>query len=199
MYVLLNTCNCHNILLCAFLSLISPSNQILVRIMKVIVKSSTMVTPNAMTPSGNMWITNLDLMATTNYHTRWIYFFPHNGAPNFFDSEVLKAALSRALVEFYPMAGRLTTDENGRIAINCNAQGALFVEAKCDEEIDDLGGFGPRPDLNLNPTADYSKGISSFPLSMIQVHKYYNYSSFFFFFTCIYIYIYACFWKPLKK
>ncbi|KAL7152624.1 hypothetical protein ABFS83_04G110500 [Erythranthe nasuta] len=141
--------------------------------MKISVTSSEMVGPNAETPSGCMWLTNLDLVMPTYYHTRTVYFYRYDGggAANFFHTTVLKAALSRALVEFYPMAGRLAT-ENGRITINCNGEGVLFVEAECDGEIDDLGDFAPRPELDLTPAVDYSLGISSFPLSMMQVTRF---------------------------
>nr|GEV52339.1 shikimate O-hydroxycinnamoyltransferase [Tanacetum cinerariifolium] len=41
-----------------------------------------------------------------------------NGADNFFDAKVLKGALSRALVSFYPLGGRLKENESGRIEID---------------------------------------------------------------------------------
>ncbi|KAL8056317.1 hypothetical protein ABFX02_04G111800 [Erythranthe guttata] len=139
--------------------------------MKISVTSSAMVGPNAETPSECMWLTNLDLVMPTNYHTRTVYYYRYDGAAKFFHTTVLKAALSRALVEFYPMAGRLTT-ENGRIAIDCNGEGVLFVEAECDGEINDMGDFAPRPELGLTPMTDYALGISTFPLSMMQVTRF---------------------------
>ncbi|KAL7114298.1 hypothetical protein ACP275_04G111700 [Erythranthe tilingii] len=140
--------------------------------MKITVKKSTMVTPNAATPSGKLWLSNVDLVTATTYHTRSVYYYRFSGAADFFDPAVLMAALSRVLVEYYPIAGRLTRDEDGRISINCTAEGALFVEAECDGEIDDLGGFGPRPDLSLNPAVDYSLGISTYPLLLIQLTRF---------------------------
>ncbi|KAK6153792.1 hypothetical protein DH2020_013431 [Rehmannia glutinosa] len=85
---------------------------------------------------------------------------------------VLKAALSRALVEFYPIAGRLKQDNNGRIEINCNGEGVLFVEAEADGEMDGLGDFGPKPDLRLIPTVDYSLGISTYSMLLLQVTRF---------------------------
>ncbi|KAI3463475.1 hypothetical protein Pfo_020138 [Paulownia fortunei] len=136
--------------------------------MRINVKGSTMVRPMAATPNGSLWISSLDLMMPASYHTRTVYFYRSTGAANFFDPTVLKAALSRALVEFYPVAGRLKRVKD-RIEINCNGEGVLFVEAESDGSVDDLGDFDPRPELSLIPTVDYSQGISTYPLLVLQV------------------------------
>lgn len=128
-----------------------------------------MVRPTAETPSGSVWLSNLDLLMPASHHTRTVYFYRCDGGANFFDAAVMKAALGRALVEFYPYAGRLREADDGRIEIECNGEGVLVVEAECDGAVDDLGGFGPRPDLTLVPKVDYSRGISTFPLLLLQV------------------------------
>ncbi|KAH6830863.1 hydroxycinnamoyl-CoA shikimate/quinate hydroxycinnamoyl transferase [Perilla frutescens var. hirtella] len=141
--------------------------------MKITVKESTLVKPMEETPSGSMWLSSLDLlMPATFFHVPTVYFFRSDGAANFFDAAVLKAALSRALVDFYPFAGRLRKDDKGRIEINCNGEGVLFVVAECDGEIDDLGGFTPRADISLVHKVDYSQGISTFPLSLLQITRF---------------------------
>ncbi|GJW82549.1 chloramphenicol acetyltransferase-like domain-containing protein, partial [Tanacetum coccineum] len=56
-----------------------------------------------------------------------------------------------------PVAGRLKEDEDGRIEIDCQGQGVLFVEVESDGVIDDFGDFAPRMEcLELIPTVDYS-------------------------------------------
>ncbi|KAH6777803.1 hydroxycinnamoyl-CoA shikimate/quinate hydroxycinnamoyl transferase [Perilla frutescens var. frutescens] len=144
--------------------------------MKINVKDSTLVKPMEEAPSGcSLWLSSLDLIMPASFHNRSVYFFRHDGNANFFDVGLLKAALSRALVEFYPYAGRLRKDNNGRIEINCNAEGVLFVVADCDGAIDDLldlGGFTPRADVRLVPKVDYSHGISTFPLSLLQITRF---------------------------
>ncbi|GJY00565.1 chloramphenicol acetyltransferase-like domain-containing protein [Tanacetum coccineum] len=76
---------------------------------------------------------------------------------NFFDTKVIKDALKSVLVAFYPVAGRLKEDEDGRIEIDCQGQGVLFVEVESDGVIDDFGDFAPRMEcLELIPTVDYS-------------------------------------------
>ena len=122
------------------------------------------------TPRGKVWLSNLDLVFPDNYHSRWMYLYRCDGAAGFFNTTALKSALSRALVEFYPYAGRLRKDNSGRLEINCNEEGVLFMEAECESTLDDLGDFCTlSSELNLIPTVDYSQGISTFPLFLVQV------------------------------
>nr|AGW27210.1 rosmarinic acid synthase 5 [Salvia miltiorrhiza] len=141
--------------------------------MRMNVKESTMVRPMAETPSGSLWLSNLDIQIYGNYHGRTVALYRSNGAANFFDVGLLKAALGRVLVDFYPYAGRLEKADDGRLQVNCNAEGVLFVEAECDAAVDDLGDFGARaPDLSLVPKVDYSRGISTFPLLLLQLTRF---------------------------
>lgn len=143
------------------------------------VKESTMVRPAGETPQRALWNSNVDLVVP-RFHTPSVYFYRPTGAANFFDANVLKEALSRALVHFYPMAARLKRDEDGRIELDCNAEGVLFVEAETSSVIDDFGDFAPTLELRqLIPAVDYSKGIESYPLLVLQVFN--N----FFFFTAV--------------
>lgn len=137
--------------------------------MKIDVKESTMMRPAAVTPIGSLWNSNVDLVVP-NFHTPSVYFYRPSGAADFFDAEVMKVALGRALVPFYPMAGRLKRDEDGRVEIDCNAEGVLFVAAEADGTVDDFGDFAPTLELrSLIPAVDYSQGISTYPLLVLQV------------------------------
>lgn len=128
-----------------------------------------MVKPAAETPRRVLWNSNLDLVVPS-IHTPSVYFYRPNGAANFFDPDVLKQALGKALVPFYPMAGRLRRDDDGRIEVDCNAEGVLLVEAQSNSVIDDFGDFAPTPELRrLIPPVDYSAGIESYPLLVLQV------------------------------
>lgn len=137
--------------------------------MIITVKQSTMVPPAGETPICSLWNANVDLVVP-KFHTPSVYFYRPTGAPNFFDPQVLKEALGKALVPFYPMAGRLKRDEDGRIEIDCNAEGVLLVEAETGAVVDDFGDFAPTLELKkLVPTVDYSGGIGSYPLLVLQV------------------------------
>ncbi|KAL3848873.1 hypothetical protein ACJIZ3_010755 [Penstemon smallii] len=139
--------------------------------MRIYTKESAMVRPVEATPNGRLWISNIDVVKHS-YHTPTVYIYRRPvGVDNFFDTAVLKAALGRALVPFYPAAGRLNTNEDGRIEINCNGEGVLFVEAESDGTLDDLGDFTPNPELKISliPTVDYSQHIWTYPLLLLQV------------------------------
>ncbi|GKD46178.1 chloramphenicol acetyltransferase-like domain-containing protein [Tanacetum coccineum] len=138
--------------------------------MKIVVRESTMVKPAEETPKINLWNSNLDLLVS-EYHTQIVYFYrPKDLAKKLFDPKVMKEALSRVLVPFYPMAGRFKKDENGRIETDCQGQGVLFVEAESECVIEDFGDFAPRVEfLKLVPTVDYSLGIESYPVLVLQV------------------------------
>ncbi|KAL4283627.1 hypothetical protein GQ457_16G000780 [Hibiscus cannabinus] len=138
--------------------------------MEVTIKETTMVTPSEDTPRTSLWVSNMDLVMTV-YHISTVFFYKSNGGSDFFDTKVLKEALSKILVSFYPVAGRLGYDENGRLEIVCNGEGVLFSQAEASSVMDDLvqdftdGSKVPQ----LVPRFDYSGGISSYPLLGLQV------------------------------
>ncbi|KAI5675855.1 hypothetical protein M9H77_06805 [Catharanthus roseus] len=139
--------------------------------MKINVKETTMIKPSKPTPKKRLWNSNLDLLVA-NIHILTVYFYKPNGSSNFFDTRILKEALSNVLVSFYPMAGRLAKDEQGRLEINCNGEGVLFVGAETDSSIDDFDDFTPSLELRrLVPAVDYSAGLSSYPLAIFQVTR----------------------------
>ncbi|KAG5225905.1 shikimate O-hydroxycinnamoyltransferase [Salix suchowensis] len=140
--------------------------------MKVSVQQSTMVRPSRDTPNRILWSSDLDLLVPM-FHVQTVYFYKPNGSSMFFETQVLKDALSDVLVPFYPAAGRMGKNEDGRIEIHCNGEGILFVEAETSCFIDDLGDFTDSSKLlPLVPEVDYSGGISSYPLVVLQVTRF---------------------------
>ncbi|CAN1166815.1 Shikimate O-hydroxycinnamoyltransferase [Linum perenne] len=142
--------------------------------MKVIVtvNDTTIVRPHSDTPRRSIWLSNMDLLHG-RIHLPTIYLYKPDGSDGFFDSKSLKDALSKLLDTFYPAAGRLSKDENGRIEIDCNGEGVLFREAETDLKMSDLGEFMPGTDLlQFVPRVDYSAGLSSYPLFVTQVTRF---------------------------
>ncbi|CAL1358707.1 unnamed protein product [Linum trigynum] len=149
--------------------------------MKVAIKEKTMVRPAEDTPRQQLWLSNLDLLQL-KAHVRTVYAYTNSTTDSsefFFDAKVLKDALSRALVPFYPMAGRLIGPEkgkgSGRLELECNGEGALFLEAETESSIDELGEFVPSPEVELGelvPGVDYSQEISSVPMLVLQVTRF---------------------------
>ncbi|XP_066315166.1 putrescine hydroxycinnamoyltransferase 2-like [Miscanthus floridulus] len=102
------------------------------------VLTSEVVVPAEETPAGSIWLSNLDLAARRGY-TPTVYFFRPNGGLGFFTADVVKGSLARALVAFYPLAGRLGVDgATGRVQVDCTDKDAVFVTARSNYALDDL-------------------------------------------------------------
>ncbi|KAJ1289721.1 hypothetical protein BS78_02G186100 [Paspalum vaginatum] len=136
--------------------------------------SSELVAPSEPTPRRALWLSNLDLAARNGY-TPTVYFFrrPSGGCgdrpPDFFSADVLRAALARALVQFYPFAGRLRAGRGGRAEIDCNAAGSLFVAARSEAALDDFEGFAPSKAMNDMFVPKYDSAGPDAPLLLLQV------------------------------
>ncbi|KAL6911625.1 hypothetical protein ACP4OV_000430 [Aristida adscensionis] len=138
--------------------------------MAVEILESSMVMPAEATPTHGVWLSNLDLLVARG-HTPTVYFYRPGPGAAVFSPAVLKAALSKALVPFYPLAGRLAQDGDGRPEIHCTGDGVLFVTARADATLDDLGGFAPSDELRrmLVPSADVGDRAGAGILAMFQV------------------------------
>ncbi|KAH9290588.1 hypothetical protein KI387_034705 [Taxus chinensis] len=54
---------------------------------------------------------------------------------------VIREALSKVLVYYFPFAGRMRNKGDGELEVDCTGEGALFVEAMADDNLSVLGGF----------------------------------------------------------
>uniref|UniRef100_A0ACD5UHJ4 Uncharacterized protein n=1 Tax=Avena sativa TaxID=4498 RepID=A0ACD5UHJ4_AVESA len=84
-------------------------------------------------------------------------------------AETVRRGLSRALVHYYPIAGRLDADE---AVIRCTGDGVAFVAARADCAMNDVKDFSD-PSLQeelaiFYPAASYSQSQSR-PLALVQV------------------------------
>ncbi|PNT73607.1 putrescine hydroxycinnamoyltransferase 1 [Brachypodium distachyon] len=130
---------------------------------EVKVLESCLVMPGEETPTHGLWLSPLDLVLAGRGHTPAVYFyrFVSGSTGDFFDVAKLKAAMAKALVAFYPLAGRLRVDDSGRTEIDCAGQGVLFVVAHSDFAADDFNDCQPSPELRklFVPHIDGSSGI----------------------------------------
>ncbi|RZC57093.1 hypothetical protein C5167_004392 [Papaver somniferum] len=147
---------------------------------KVTVRESSVVKPAKETPKVCLWTSNFDQLFVVHAQTVYFYRRPtltggsSSSSDDFFDSTVLKDGLSKALVYYYPIAGRLKRNESGRAEINCTGEGATFIEAETDSCIEDLGDFTPDERLMpLLPKPDYGDGdISSCPPFLVKITRF---------------------------
>ncbi|KAJ0966468.1 hypothetical protein J5N97_027606 [Dioscorea zingiberensis] len=112
---------------------------------KVEIIESCMVVPDKETPKHRLWLSNLDLYNHNDHAPIFYLYKPHGNSNDFFSVETLKKAMGKALVTFYPLAGRLAFDEKGRPEVDCNAEGALFSVARAHCTVEGFGGFHPSP------------------------------------------------------
>ncbi|KAM0835378.1 hypothetical protein ACQ4PT_062978 [Festuca glaucescens] len=67
------------------------------------------------------------------------FFRPVHPEPMMNPSKAIRTALAEALVHNYPFAGRLKEMLAGWLAVDCTAQGVVFVEAHADVLLEDFG------------------------------------------------------------
>ena len=68
------------------------------------------------------------------------HFYAHNQSMQGKDpAQLIRNALSQALVYYYPLAGRIREGPARKLVVDCNEEGALFVEADADVTIQQLG------------------------------------------------------------
>ncbi|XP_004506141.1 tetrahydroanabasine acetyltransferase-like [Cicer arietinum] len=104
-------------------------------------KDVVIVKPSMPTPSHILSLSTIDNDPNINILCQTIYVYKANlDSPN--DQKdpscVLKEALSKALVYYYPLAGKLTTFHDGKLGINCNGDGVPFLEANANCELSSL-------------------------------------------------------------
>ncbi|XP_057418990.1 spermidine hydroxycinnamoyl transferase-like [Lotus japonicus] len=107
-------------------------------------------------------------------HVPTIYFYrPSRDSSTM--ATTLRDSLSRVLVPFYPLAGRLQwTDENdGRLELECNAMGVKFIEAESSLTLNNFGDFSSSSEYqHLIPSVDYTLPIHVWPLFLVQFTRF---------------------------
>jgi hypothetical protein len=88
---------------------------------------------------------------------------------------VIRDAVARALVHYYPLAGRLREVDGGKLAVDCTGEGVLFIEADADDlRLEHLGEplLPPFPCLQeLLFDVPGSSAIVDAPLMLFQVTR----------------------------
>ncbi|TKY54546.1 Spermidine hydroxycinnamoyl transferase [Spatholobus suberectus] len=143
--------------------------------MSVTYKACYTVRPMDPTWCGRVPLSEWDQIGIIT-HVPTIYFYrPQQNwlSPHSTIASTLKDSLSRVLVPFYPLAGRLHWISNGRLELNCNAMGVQFVEAESSSSLEDLGDFSPSSEYHyLVPTVDYTLPIHELPLVLVQLTRF---------------------------
>ncbi|KAF8405940.1 hypothetical protein HHK36_008018 [Tetracentron sinense] len=138
----------------------------------VILKGSYTVKPAEATPNNRLRLSEFDQPKPFT-HAPTVYFYRPIGNSVASAMDTMRDSLSRALVHFYSLAGRLYSIGGGRFELECNAMGALLFEAESEAKIDDLGDFRPTPEIReLIPHVDYSTPTHELPLLVVQLTRF---------------------------
>ncbi|MBA0769471.1 hypothetical protein Gotri_018198 [Gossypium trilobum] len=131
----------------------------------------SLVTPSQQTPSGKLDLSFIDKVPVLRCYTRTLHVYKHGPEA----SKVIREALSKALVPYYPLAGRLKESDNNQLQVECSGKGAWFVEASADSSLhafnyfDDANFDIPYDEL-LPDQVPKSEGME--PLVQMQVTQF---------------------------
>ncbi|KAI3464914.1 hypothetical protein Pfo_021577 [Paulownia fortunei] len=106
-----------------------------------------LICPSSPTPKHTLYLSNLDDQKFLRFSIKYLYVFRKS-----VNTETLKESLSRVLVEYYPLAGRLRRsieDDDHKLEIDCNGQGAVFAEANMDLSAEEFLELANKPNRSL--------------------------------------------------
>ncbi|TMW90298.1 hypothetical protein EJD97_015951 [Solanum chilense] len=133
----------------------------------------SLVSPAEETEKGQYYLSNLDQNIAVPVRT--IYCFKSEEKGNDNAAEVMKDALSKVLVHYFPLAGRLTISQEMKLIVDCTGEGAVFVEAEANCNIEDIGD-NTKPDPVTLGKLVYdipgAKNILEMPPLVAQVTKF---------------------------
>ncbi|OIV96078.1 hypothetical protein TanjilG_27182 [Lupinus angustifolius] len=133
----------------------------------------TLVKPSIETEKTLYFLSNLDQNIAVPLST--VYCFKSSSRGNEDAAQIIKDALSKILVPYYPMAGKLIISSDGKLIVDCPGEGAVFVEAEANCNIEDIGDL-TKPDPATLGKLVYNtpgaKNILEMPLMAVQVTRF---------------------------
>ena len=132
-----------------------------------------LVAPAKPTPHEIKLLSDIDSQAGLRANIPVIQFYRNESSMAGKDPvEVIRNALAQTLVSYYPLAGRLREGPDGKLMVDCNEEGVMFIEADADVTLDQFGDFlkPPFPCFNeLLYEVPGSEGVIDSPVLLIQV------------------------------
>ncbi|CAL4934240.1 unnamed protein product [Urochloa decumbens] len=138
-------------------------------------KAAELVAPASPTPRELKRLSDIDDQDGLRFHIPVIQFYRRNALMGARDpAPVVRDAVARALVHYYPFAGRLRELEGRKLAVDCTGEGVLFIDADADVRLDHFGDAlqPPFPCLDeLIFDVPGSSEILGSPLLLFQVTR----------------------------
>lgn len=98
-------------------------------------KAGTLVAPAEETPEKTLSLSIIDREKGLRHSVRSLHVFVSGEKA----AETIKQALAKALVLYYPFAGRFVEDAvDGEVKVRCSGEGAWFIEAAADCSLNDV-------------------------------------------------------------
>lgn len=137
-------------------------------------RDPVLVGPASPTPRETKPLSDLDDNDLMRMHMS-VAFFYRGGEDGVHPAGVIRRALAKALVPYYPLAGRLREIEGRKLVVDCTGEGVLFVQADADVRLADLEAAGLSPPFpcwdQLLFDMEGSSGLLNSPLMLIQVTR----------------------------
>ncbi|KAH0974672.1 hypothetical protein GBA52_016571 [Prunus armeniaca] len=137
-----------------------------------------LIKPSKPTPHETKLLSNVDDQESLRFQIPVIMSYRNNNPSSMNANrdpvKVIREGLSRALVYYYPMAGRLREGPNRKLMVECNGEGVLFIEGNADVTLVQLGDTIAPPSPFLEEflyNVPGSDGILGCPLLLIQVTR----------------------------
>ncbi|KAL5833439.1 hypothetical protein ACOSQ3_017113 [Xanthoceras sorbifolium] len=138
-------------------------------------QSPELIVPARPTPREVKQLSDIDDQESLRFQAPVIFFYKNDPSPTMKGRDpvkVIREAIGRALVFYYPLAGRLREGLNRKLTVDCTGEGVLFIEADANSTLEMLGDAIEPPcpyldDLLYNVPG--SDAIHGCPLMLIQV------------------------------
>ncbi|KAL8161678.1 hypothetical protein V2J09_013167 [Rumex salicifolius] len=142
---------------------------------EVQIKATHIVRPSGKTWTGTMKMSEFDMALGKGFVPSLYLYRPHKDWDAAAITQTLKDSLGKALVHFYPFAGRLRPTDGGRMELVLDEEvwGVPVLEAETAVEVAELGDLAEAEEKrrfqHLAPMADYRKPLHELPLLTVQI------------------------------
>ncbi|XP_042035059.1 benzyl alcohol O-benzoyltransferase-like [Salvia splendens] len=145
--------------------------------LRVTRKTPELLCPAVSTPNEFKYLSDIDDQSFLRSYAASINFYKKNPSMEGKDPvKIIREAIAKALVFYYPLAGRLREHTGRKLVVECTGQGVMFAEADADATLQHFGEdalYPPFPNLDdISLEMPNNLGIwGDIPLMFIQVTR----------------------------